>query len=238
MKESTAIELLNKVQKDYAAIAEDFSETRKWLWPEFTYFKKYLKPGQNILDLGCGNGRLYEFVRDSQNVKYIGIDNNKKFVQIAQKNYSSAKFMYGDLLKLDEKLLGNQIDLLFSIASFHHIPSKMMRTKSIQEIKKVLKKNGILIITVWNIFQKRYRKYILKSLYNYFIQQGKYDWNDTFIPWSDSGIDRYYHAFTPRELKKLFENNGFEILEMFYTRKDKKTSFWKAFNINLVCQKK
>lgn len=234
MKESTAKQLLKKVEKDYASIFDEFSDTRNHLWPEFSFFKKYLKSGQKIIDLGCGNGRLYELVKGLQGVDYVGIDNNKKFVQIAQKKYTRANFVVGNLLDIPS---GSQADIIFAIASFHHLPSKSLRIKSIQEMKKHLKDDGIIILTNWNLFQKRYRRFIFKSLYNFIVRLGKYDWNDTFIPWSKSGVKRYYHAFTPRELKNLFIKNGFQIEEMFYTRKGEKTSFRSSHNICLVCKK-
>ena len=210
MKESTAKQLLKKVENDYDLIAEEFSDTRKWLWPEFDNFKKYLKDRQTILDLGCGNGRLYELLKDLKDLKYIGIDNNKKFVQLAKEKFKNINFLYGNALSIPYP---GKVDILFNIASFHHIPSKLLRIKCVQEMKKILKPNSVLILTVWNLFQPRYFTYVLKSLFNYFIQLGKYDWNDTFIPWGDKKVKRYYHAFTKRELKKLFVKNGFEILE-------------------------
>ncbi|MBN1494223.1 class I SAM-dependent methyltransferase [Candidatus Peregrinibacteria bacterium] len=210
MKESTAKQLLKKVEQDYDLIADEFSETRKWLWPEFEGFKKYLKDGQTILDLGCGNGRLYPLLKDLKNLKYVGIDNNKKFVQLAKEKFKSAKFLYGNALSIP---YSSKVDILFIIASFHHIPSNKLRIKCIQEIKRLLTPNSVLIITVWNLFQPKYFSYILKSLFKYFIQLGKYNWNDTFIPWGNKKVLRYYHAFNKRELKNLFVKNGFKILE-------------------------
>jgi len=232
MKEKTANKLLKKVEEDYEQIASEFDQTRKWLWPEFEFFKKYIKKGQKVLDVGCGNGRLFDLFED---VDYTGIDNNKMFINIAQKNYTSAKFVRDNLVKFKSPY---QADLIFSIAAFHHIPSEALRKKSIQNLCNNLKPGGILILTVWNLFQKKYRKHIFKAIVKFLTTFGKYDWNDTFIPWGKSGIKRYYHAFTPRELWSVVENNGFEILEMFYTKKGKKVSFLDSHNICLVCRKK
>ncbi len=232
MKQKTAKQLLEKVEADYKKIALDFSKTRKWLWPEFNFFKKYIKKNQTVIDFGCGNGRLYEFF---DNVNYIGIDNNKKFIEIAQKNYPSTKFVFGNLIDFNSTY---QADLIFSIAAFHHIPSNTLRKKSIQVFNKNLNNDGIVILTVWNLFQISYIKYVFKSILRFIIKFGKYDWNDTFIPWGKTGVYRYYHAFTPWELKKLFKNNGFDIIEMFYTRKSKKVNFLQSHNICLVCRKK
>lgn len=235
MKTDTAKELLQKVQEDYLKIAEDFNKTRKYPWPEFKYFKKHINKNDTILDLGCGNGRLYEFIKDIDGINYIGIDNNSTLTGIAQKNYPSAKFVVGNLLDIP---YSGKADCALSIASLHHIPSRLLRTKSIREIHDKLKNDGIFIITVWNLFQKAYIKYVIKSLYNFIVQFGKYDWNDTFIPWGKTGTQRYYHAFTPSELKKLLRKNGFSIIDMFYTKKGEKTSFFNSHNICVICRKK
>lgn len=232
MKEKTAKELLKKVEKDYGQIAEDFDKTRKWLWPEFDFFKKYIKTNQTILDFGCGNGRLNELF---ENINYIGIDNNKNFIDIAQKNYPSAKFVLGNLVELQSTY---QADLIFSIAAFHHIPSIKLRKKSIRVFNQNLKQDGLLILTVWNLFQRKYLKNILMAILKFIYTFGKYDWNDTFIPWGKSGIKRYYHAFTPNELKSLFKKSNFEIIDMFYTKKGNKVPFLQSHNICLICRKK
>ena len=235
MKTKAAKYLLEKTKKDYRKITSEFSNTRNWLWPEFFFFRKYIKKDGHLIDFGCGNGRFFEFVKDMKNLRYTGIDNNPEFIKIAQKNYTSTKFLVGDFIDIPRV---PKADNIFAVASFHHVPSLELRKKSIQNLNDILNKDGILIENGYELYQKRYRKYRIKSLFNYFIHFGKYDWNDTFIPWSTSGVDRYYHAFTPNELKKLFKKNGFEILEMFYTKKGKKSKFLNSHNICMICKKK
>ena len=235
MKEKTAKELLKKVKEDYEKIAEEFDNTRRWLWPEFDFFKPYIKKGQTILDVGCGNGRLYELIREFDDINYTGIDNNERLIKLAQKNYTRTQFVVDDLLSFDKSYIA---DLMFSIAAFHHLPSVELRKKTIRNLKRNLKDDGVLILTVWNLFQKKYKKQVIKAFFRYIFTLGKYDWNDTFIPWGKTGVKRYYHAFTPRELWSLFENNGFEIIEMFYTKKGKKVDFVNSHNICLICKKK
>jgi SAM-dependent methyltransferase len=235
MKPKTAKEILNNVKESYTKIADEFDLTRKRPWPEFKYFKEYINENDTVLDIGCGNGRLYEFLKDISNIKYIGIDNNTELIRLAQKNYPSANFLVGNLLDLPVKA---KADVALSVASLHHIPSSSLRKKSIQEIHEKLKSDGVLEIIVWNLFQNRYIKYILKSLFKFIIHLGKYDWNDTFIPWGNSGVLRYYHAFTPRELKKLLKRNNFSIIDMFYSKKGEKTGFFNSYNICVICRKK
>ena len=48
----------------YNKIAKLFSKTRKFLWYDLEPLVKYTKNGDKILDLGCGNGRLYQLFSD------------------------------------------------------------------------------------------------------------------------------------------------------------------------------
>lgn len=210
MREKTAKKLLNKVVRDYSEISKEFSQTRKNEWSEFENFSPYIKENSQIADLGCGNGRLYKFLKRHKKIKYIGIDNNKKLLKEAEKN-TKAKFIYGSLLKLP--LPPSKTDMTFMIASFHHIPSKKLRIKALLEAARILKTTGTLIISVWNLFQPKYKKYVRQSYLKYIFSLGKYDIRDTFIPWGKTGIKRYYHAFTLNELRNLLHQANFEIIK-------------------------
>src|SRR3989338_1457809 len=94
--------ILIKVKKDYSAIAAKFDRSRgDRPWKEFEIFAKYLKQGDSILDLACGNGRLYDFLEKQKlggrklQFGYIGMDNAPKFIEIAKKNYQGANFTKG-----------------------------------------------------------------------------------------------------------------------------------------------
>ncbi|MBI4235728.1 class I SAM-dependent methyltransferase [Candidatus Peregrinibacteria bacterium] len=216
MQVSTAQKLLKKVKEDYAQIAEEFDQTRRSDWKEFTSFLPYIKNGDKVYDIGCGNGRLYDFLSKNPKVKYTGFDNNKKLLKLAEKQHQKeegtiCQFKIGDLLKIPAP--SNSADATFTIAALHHIPSVEMRKKAILELTRVTKKNGIVIISVWNLFQPKYKKYIWKSRLRKLISFGKYDSRDTLIPWRKSGVRRYYYAFREPELTKLLSGIGLEILE-------------------------
>lgn len=208
MREKTAKKILAKVKKTYDEIAEDFSQTRDRAWPEFEKFSKHLKSHFEILDLGCGNGRLYQYLKPAN---YLGIDSSKKLLDEARKLHPEGKFIEGDQQEIPTE--DGKFNVVFSIAALHHIPSKKLRKKTISEIVRVLKKDGILILTVWNLFQKKYLKYLFKGALIWLLTLGKYDWNDTFIPWGKEKLPRYYHAFTEKELRRLLKKD-FEILEL------------------------
>jgi len=228
MNKKTITQLLRKVEKDYNIISKDFSKTRQAPWPEFNRFKPYLKPNINILDLGCGNGRLLTFLEPyikKLKLKYLGIDLSNELIKEAKKQFPNQYFIQGSQLEIPQEK--NSTDQIWSIAAFHHIPSKQLRLKSLQEMHRVLKPKGLLIITNWNLFQAKYKKHLYKAIWRSIKTLGNYEPTDLLIPWAKTGINRYYHAFTKRELKKLFKKAGFEIIEEFHTH-----------NLCYICRKK
>jgi ubiquinone/menaquinone biosynthesis C-methylase UbiE len=235
MDEKIAQKLLEKVKSDYSKIAIDFADTRQNIWPEMKFFEKYFKDNDRILDLGCGSGRLYKFITE-KNVHYTGLDNNNDLLIIAKKNNLKGEFKYGDQLSIPFK--DETFDCIFNIASFHHIPSDILRKRALYEMLRVLKKNGYLILTAWNLFQEKYKKYLWQSFLMYLFSLGKFGRRDVFVPWSKSGVQRYYYAFKFKELENLLKLIGFEIVESFCAKKGEKVLEKEAFNFCFVCQKK
>lgn len=217
MKQKYAKQILEESRKNYNLIADDFSRTRHGLWPELNFLRGYIKDGERILDLGCGNGRIAELFKD-KNVEYIGVDNSEKLIDLAKKTYESnkVKFVVADGLNLP--FPDNYFDKVFSIAVLHHIPSRELRDKFLKETHRVLKKEGMAVFTVWNLWQ---RQMILLHIKHFFfrvcpvIRRGirsydRMDFKDVFISWSYKA-NRYFHSFTKRELKKLFIKTGFNV---------------------------
>jgi len=226
--------LMKKVKQDYAAMAAEFSETRSSLWKELSPFQKWVKDGDNVLDLGCGNGRLFELF-EGMEIKYTGLDSSEELLAIGASRYLSSKasFIKGDVLSLP--FAQNSFDALYAIALLHQIPSSSLRLEALSEAYRVLKKEGILVLTVWNLWQRRYLKYLLKSAFFKTFGRSGLDFKDTFIPWKKrdgSVIERYYHAFTLRELTRLVQRAGFFILESGFALRE-----GKRFNFYLVAKK-
>ncbi|MFA6528834.1 MAG: class I SAM-dependent methyltransferase, partial [Candidatus Gracilibacteria bacterium] len=170
MKESTAKQLLEKVKSDYTEIAEDFDMTRRCNWQDFSVFDEYLKDGLNVLDIGCGNGRLMDYLKQKAQVDYYGVDNNEKFIEIAKKR--AASFKVGDFLSLPYPDSG--FDLVLSVAAFHHIPSEEFRLKALHEVARIMKPGTYGIFLVWNLWQRKYFFAFIKSLLRFFVSFGKY----------------------------------------------------------------
>lgn len=242
MKRATAKKILSEVKNSYSIISNEFSDTRHHSWKEFDFFKPYLFEGAEIVDLGCGNGRLVNFLDQhflSSNFKYIGIDNNEALLEKAHQLFPRNAFLPGDQLEIP--IDNHQVDLIFNIAAFHHIPSRELREQALLEMNRVLKPDGILIMSVWNLWQKKYWLENLKAWLRYVISFGRFAPNDLYIPWKNGKqktlVKRYYHNFLPIELKKLLKLSGFTLMEEFAVKKGRKRPFFQSFNYILIAKK-
>lgn len=158
--------------------------------------KKYITEGEKVLDLGCGNGRLYELFA-GYNINYAGVDFSEQLIEIARNKYGDY-FRMADILNLP--FSDGNFDSVWSIAVLHHIPSVELRKRALSEIKRVLRPNGRVVVTCWRI----------KSLFR----------KDIFIPFR--GQKRYYHVFSKREIARLFKNTGFKIEEIRFLKRNNK----------------
>ncbi|MEM4134265.1 MAG: class I SAM-dependent methyltransferase [Candidatus Micrarchaeia archaeon] len=187
------------------SIASGWSGWRNQVRRDVIEFSKEWKPGK-LLDIGCGSGRnLLHFAE--KGFDWYGIDFSKEMIKMAIENFTrkninvKRRLKVGDMTELP--FPDESFDYIISIASFHHLP-KEEQLKAIKEMKRVLKENGEMIISVWN-------KYSFKRIGFWF--SGK----ETLVPWKkkEKGIEkeynRYYYLFSYGELKKLIQTNGFKI---------------------------
>jgi ubiquinone/menaquinone biosynthesis C-methylase UbiE len=214
MKKEIAEKILKETEAGYDLISGKFSQTRKYFWRGLEFIADFAKTGDKVLDFGCGNGRLLELFL-GKNVDYLGVDVSEKLIDIAKNKYPDKannlqKISSSDSLPLPD----NSFNVIYSIAVFHHFPSEEYRRKIADELHRIAKKDGCVVITAWNLYQKKYLKNILKNWFLKIIGKSDLDWNDCYISFKDNQgikIQRFHHAFTKRELRKLFSQAGFEI---------------------------
>jgi ubiquinone/menaquinone biosynthesis C-methylase UbiE len=215
MKSEIANKILSETETGYDLISQKFSQTRKHFWRELEFIRDYTHEKDNVLDFGCGNGRLLELL-DKQKIDYYGVDVSEKLVEIAEERYGSENKHFSKInpsqtsLAFDDRFFNS----IYSVAVFHHFPSRQYRQEVAGELFNKTKNGGHIIITVWNLWQKRYFKNIWQNWLAKIKGESMLDWNDCQISFTDNQcrkIERFHHAFTERELKKLFAGAGFKI---------------------------
>ncbi|MBU0647943.1 methyltransferase domain-containing protein [Patescibacteria group bacterium] len=216
MNPQYAKKLIDATAQSYDTISDLFSATRQYNWEEIKKIvHQYAEPRQNIIDIGCGNGRLYNTLRN-YDTNYLGIDISSKLITEAKKLWPQANFQIGDFFDIPVK--DNSIDIIFAIAFFHHIPSEQFRQQALLETHRILKPSGLFIMTNWNLYQPKYEQYINSN----FQMSKDLDENDALIPWKNPQgqklTDRYYHAFTLEEIKNLLKSNNLKVIRNYQNK--------------------
>ena len=120
----------------------------QWLW--HTYKIKLAKSilsqfkFNNCLDVGCASGyMLSQIAHLYPNAKYFGIDIYDKAIDYAKKTYPNIEFNVAsaDRLPFEDKTF----DVILFYETIEHVENPK---DCLKEIKRILKKDGILILTM------------------------------------------------------------------------------------------
>ena len=101
-----------------------------------------------VLDLGCGNGYgSFELAKNGKAKRVIGVDKSMEAINYAQKHYQNEnlEFRIGDVSNLDFPAESADIIVAFEIIEHLKEPEKFL-----EEIKKVLKPDGLCLISTPN----------------------------------------------------------------------------------------
>jgi len=156
-----------------------------------------------------------DFAFKNKTVNYTGFDNSKELIKLAKGNFPKHKFIVDNIIEMTN-ISNNAFDWIFSIAVLHHIPDKKLRIKTLQNLKKKLKNNGKLVITVWNLWDyKDFKLKIIKFYLTNLFTKNKVEFGDFIFDWKGGGGNnhkkRYYHAFTVKSFKKIIKKSGLKI---------------------------
>ena len=209
-KESTEYQ-----RKTWNSVADLWHKYRQSPMKEVKEFLKPFKKGKDvyILDLCCGSGRHFCKIEG----EFYGVDFSEKMIKHAEDDIEKRNLKVALQVAPAHDLPFNDdyFDAVVFASGLHCIETKH-RSKALQEVKRVLKPGGKVIITVWNRYQPR------------FISKDKV----AYVPWKKDGKKhlRYYYLFTKTELKKLVEDNGLIV----DTVEGSENKAFKRFSRNIV----
>lgn len=211
----------------YNQSSSKFAETRRgkrtWEQELGGLFGMLPQKALRILDLGCGAGRVLQFVVENKKPlkKYIGIDfSNNLLTEATQwkETYAPkapAEFRHGLLQSFE--IQDREFDVIVMLASFHHLTTKEDRESCMELCYRALKPGGVLWMTNWNPLNlKKYKPDKIEKLGNDFIIPFTNEKGETY--------ERYYHGFSVEELSQLLLYGGFERVEHAFVTKGEKTS--------------
>lgn len=187
-----------KEGKIFVGVQEDMPKIVK-------FFRK--NKVKKVLDLGCGSGRHLVFLAKN-GFEVYGIDIAKHGIKIAKewlkRERLKADLRVGDIYKrLPYK--DNFFDAIISIKTLHHGKIEWIR-RAIKEIKRILRPNGLIFVTIRKHLPKKYipkdKLYGIKWIAprTYIILGGP-----------DKGMPHY--RFNKKILRKEFK--GFKIIDLW-----------------------
>jgi ubiquinone/menaquinone biosynthesis C-methylase UbiE len=132
------------VEDTYSKIAQIyadafFNDTRDL--PFIKQLAARLKPGDRVLDLGCGPGQFSKWLSE-QGFAVEGIDNSPEMLAIARSKVPAVSFRQMDMRQLD--FADHSFHAVLSAYSIIHIPSSEL-PGVLLEIRRVLKPGGLAL---------------------------------------------------------------------------------------------
>jgi tRNA (uracil-5-)-methyltransferase TRM9 len=156
--------------------------------------------GGRLLNVGCAHGPDFLPFRDG--FELHGVDSSANMLALAAK-YAEKNAFKVTLQQADARSLpyaDGTFDRAVAVAVYHHIEDAAGRLQAFHELYRVLKPGGEAFVTCWNRWQRRF-------------------WfkpRDLTVPWrtDEETVERFYHLFTFREMKRTARAAGFTVLEL------------------------
>lgn len=135
------------VHRVYDLIARHFSSTRHSPWPRIAEFLKALPSGSIVADIGCGNGK---YLGINKELYMIGCDHSQNLLDICRERDFQA--LVCDALSIPFR--SGSFDACISIAVIHHFSTAERRVAALQELVRLLRPGGQVLIYVWAMEQE------------------------------------------------------------------------------------
>jgi len=207
----------------YDEIGTHFSRTRQKTygstssnWPVTDLYLAKLKPGDSVLDMGCGNGKLVSGLPEG--IEYLGTDFSQTLLSEANKLYPNMNFKLGNIVEPQYWDNLKKFTAIFCVAVLHHIPERDMQIYILKQAKNHLAKNGFLYLTVWNLWQEKFAQHHLDSAE---LKKSNPAWVE--IPYNKKW-KRFCVAFDSLGMTDLMIEAGFEVSDIFYADREGRKS--------------
>jgi 2-polyprenyl-3-methyl-5-hydroxy-6-metoxy-1,4-benzoquinol methylase len=159
-------------------VARDFMLSQKW------NLLRRLSDGKKLLDLGSGSGYFLNFMK-SKGYAVAG-------VEVSDSAVTFSKERFGLDVRSPLEFLTNYGEKNFDIVTMWHVLEHLHDSDAyLQQVHKILKTNGLLVIAVPNC--------------------SSYDATHYQKFWAGYDVPRHLWHFTPKTLRTIADRNGFKV---------------------------
>jgi ubiquinone/menaquinone biosynthesis C-methylase UbiE len=107
------------------------------------HFRDYLEvSGKDILDIGCSTGVCARQTIPLERNRYVGIDIEPKYVQLAAKRCPAGQFLVMDAR--DMTFDASRFDVVLFVGALHHMDNTIIKS-CFREIRRVLRDDGVVL---------------------------------------------------------------------------------------------
>jgi len=176
----------------------------KWFEEEKKYLQKTITPNAKVLEVGCGDGRsIFDILPVTKNI--TGIDHDDKAIADAKNNFSSypsIKILKADATKLSFE--NEKFDFVVCMTTFANFADNKFII--LEEMKRVLKNSGKIIISVFSedALEERMKVYKASGVKIKKIENGK-------VVFDESLGDNISEQFSKEQLEDIFSRANLKI---------------------------
>ncbi len=209
----------------YQTFAAQFSATRQRIQPGVRKALLQFDPEKNILDVGCGNGNLWQaLIENGYHGQYVGIDFSAELIRLAKQSTFSGLISHPEVPIPDLKIVDfskkgwdrsfphSSYDIITVFAVLHHIPDQKARFELLKVFRGLLEPRGKIVISVWQFLNSSRLRSRIVDWEDINIPKEDVDPGDYLLDWRSGGFGlRYIHLFDEAELKDLASQSGFNV---------------------------
>lgn len=207
IEQNPLYEVWDQVPVDYyqSGVRQSFLQNL-WHTKKINLAKKILnkKKFKKCLDVGCASGYMVsEISIYFPDARYTGIDSYDKAINHGKKSYPHIKFLVADAEKLPFKK--EEFDLLICYETIEHVTNPL---QALIEMKRVLKKNGNLVLTM---------------------DSGSLLFRIVWFVWENTKgkvwKGAHLHPFNHEELARIIKKAGFKINQKIFSHLGMEVTF-------------
>lgn len=136
----------------------------------YEFVKDFVKD-KIVLDIACGEGYGSDMLKKAGAKEIYGVDNDRSIIERAKQKYQGINFVISEATRIPFE--DDCFDVVISFETWHHLDNYQ---NFISEMHRILKPNGLLIISVPNekiIYLNPFHKKFLTEFYRINFDKGK-----------------------------------------------------------------
>ena len=119
----------------------------------------YTNNNASVLDMGCGEGAMSDFLSEGQKQRYLGVDLSKEAIVNAKLKRPKLKFLHSGVYQF---VPHHQFDIIVFSDVLYYVEHE----KILQQYSKYLTPSGILILSIFHTTEKLMYENIFNSARN------------------------------------------------------------------------